>query len=332
MTEKINKKDNYHLIFALIFLAIVSVVSMMSGSSFIPLQRVLMYFINPNDSMDQFTLEVLRLPRITLAILAGAALGMSGLMLQNVLKNPIASPDIIGITGGASLSAVVFIAFFSHLTIHLLPLFAVLGGAIAMMILLVFQTKGQIRPTTLIIIGISMQTLFIALVQGLLITTKQLSAAKAYTWLVGSLYGATFKDTIILGMVILAVVPLLFLVIPKMKISILDDPVAIGLGLHVQRMKLIQLITSTILVSMAISLVGNIGFVGLIAPHIAKTIVRGSYAKKLLMSAMIGAISIVIADLIGRTLFLPKEVPAGVFIAAFGAPFFMYLLLTVKKL
>ncbi len=140
-------------------------------------------------SMDQFTLEVLRLPRITLAILAGAALGMSGLMLQNVLKNPIASPDIIGITGGASLSAVVFIAFFSHLTIHLLPLFAV-SGAIAMMILLVFQTKGQIRPTTLIIIGISMQTLFIALVQGLLITTKQLSAAKAYTWLVGSLYGA----------------------------------------------------------------------------------------------------------------------------------------------
>ncbi|MDN8954831.1 staphyloferrin B ABC transporter permease subunit SirC, partial [Staphylococcus aureus] len=101
-------------------------------------------------------------------------------------------------------------------------------------ILLVFQTKGQIRPTTLIIIGFSMQTLFIAVVQGLLITTKQLSAAKAYTWLVGSLYGATFKDTIILGMVILAVVPLLFLVIPKMKISILDDPVAIGLGLHVQ--------------------------------------------------------------------------------------------------
>ncbi len=81
-------------------------------------------------------------------------------------------------------------------------------------------------------------------------------------------------------MVILAVVPLLFLVIPKMKISILDDPVAIGLGLHVQRMNLIQLITSTILVSMAISLVGNIGFVGLIAPHIAKTIVRESYAKK----------------------------------------------------
>ena len=130
MTEKINKKDNYHLIFALIFLAIVSVVSMMSGSSFIPLQRVLMYFINPNDSIDQFTLEVLRLPRITLAILAGGALGMSGLMLQNVLKNPIASPDIIGITGGASLSAVVFIAFFSHLTIHLLPLFAVIGGAV----------------------------------------------------------------------------------------------------------------------------------------------------------------------------------------------------------
>lgn len=142
------------------------------------------------------------------------------------------------------------------------------------------SNEGQIRPTTLIIIGISMQTLFIALVQGLLITTKQLSAAKAYTWLVGSLYGATFKDTFILGIVIIAIVPLLFLVIPKMKISILDDPVAIGLGLNVQRMKLIQLITSTILVSMAISLVGNIGFVGLIAHTLPKQSLEEVTLKK----------------------------------------------------
>ncbi|WP_422404712.1 FecCD family ABC transporter permease [Mammaliicoccus sp. JADD-157] len=332
MTEKINKKDTFHLIIALIFLVAISIVSLMIGSSFISLQRILVYFVNPSESIDQFTLEVLRIPRITLAILAGGALGMSGLMLQNVLKNPIASPDIMGITGGASLSAVFFIAFLSHLTIQLLPLFAVLGGTMAMVILLLFQNKGQIKSTTLIIIGISMQTLFIALVQGLLITTKQLSAAKAYTWLVGSLYGATFTDTVILGSVMIAVIPLILLVIPKMKISILDDPIAIGLGLHVQRMKLIQLVTSTILVSIAISLVGNISFVGLIAPHIAKSIIRGSYAKKLVMSAVIGAISIVIADLIGRTLFLPKEVPAGIFIAAFGAPFFIYLLLTAKKL
>ena len=198
-----------------------------------------------------------------------------------------------------------------------------------MLVLLIFQKQGQIKPTTLIIIGISMQTLCIALVQGLLITTKQLSAAKAYTWLV-EVSGATFKDSIVLGSVLIAIVPLLLIIIPKMKISALTDPLAIGLGLHVQRMKLMQILIATILVSIAISLVGNISFVGLIA-HIAKTIVKGSYASKLLMSGMLGAISIVIADLIGRTLFLPKEVPAGIFIAAFGAPFFIYLLLTVKN-
>lgn len=332
MTERIKKKDFYYLIIALIFLIVISVISMMAGSSYISLQRIVMYFFNPADSIDQFTIEVLRLPRIILAILAGMALGISGLILQNVLKNPIASPDIIGITGGASLGAVIFINFFNQISIQVLPLFAVTGGMIAMLVLLIFQKQGQIKPTTLIIIGISMQTLCIALVQGLLITTKQLSAAKAYTWLVGSLYGATFKDSIVLGSVLIAIVPLLLIIIPKMKISALTDPLAIGLGLHVQRMKLMQILIATILVSIAISLVGNTSFVGLIAPHIAKTIVKGSYASKLLMSGMLGAISIVIADLIGRTLFLPKEVPAGIFIAAFGAPFFIYLLLTVKKL
>ncbi|MGT2378110.1 iron chelate uptake ABC transporter family permease subunit [Staphylococcus aureus] len=213
MTEKINKKDNYHLIFALICFAIVYSGKYDDWFKLCTKFNTYDVLINPNDSMDQFTLKYYAY----LALRSGAQVprsGMSGLMLQNVLKNPIASPDIIGITGGASLSAVVFIAFFSHLTIHLLPLFAVLGGAVAMMILLVFQTKGQNTPDNTHNHRYFNATLFIA-VGSILLITKQLSAAEAYTWLVGSLYGATFKDTIILGMVILAVVPLLFLVIPK---------------------------------------------------------------------------------------------------------------------
>ncbi|EGQ1748925.1 iron ABC transporter permease [Staphylococcus pseudintermedius] len=325
-------KDNIYLCIGLISLVIVGLLSMMVGLDVIRFSDVIAYFINPSASAYQFTLEVLRLPRITLAILAGTALGLSGLLLQNVLKNPIASPDIIGVTGGASLSAVLFITWFSHLSIHLLPLFAITGGTVAMFILMSFQMNYQIRPSTLIIIGIALQTVLMGITQGLLLTTKQLSASKAYTWLVGSLYGASFQDSLILCGALLLMTPLLWVIIPRMKIAALNESVATGLGLHIQQTRLLQIIVATLLVSIAISFVGNIGFIGLIAPHIAKTLIRTSTIKQFIMTACIGAISLMVADLISRTLFLPKEVPAGVFIAAFGAPFFIYLLLTVKKL
>lgn len=325
-------KDNIHLCIGLMSLVIVGLLSMMFGSDVIRFSDVIAYFINPSASAYQFTLDVLRLPRITLALLAGTVLGLSGLLLQNVLKNPIASPDIIGVTGGASLSAVLFITWFSHLSIHLLPLFAITGGTVAMFILMSFQMNRQIRPSTLIIIGIALQTVLMGITQGLLLTTKQLSASKAYTWLVGSLYGASFQDSLILCGALLLMTPLLWVIIPRMKIAALNESVATGLGLHIQQTRLLQIIVATLLVSVAISFVGNIGFIGLIAPHIAKTLIRTSTVKQFIMTACIGAISLMVADLIGRTLFLPKEVPAGVFIAAFGAPFFIYLLFTVKKL
>ncbi len=331
MNPTLKLKETFLLIGITVVLIVLVLLSMMIGPTYIPLSEVIAYLIHPSESANQFTLEVLRLPRITLAILAGTAFGISGLLLQNVLKNPIASPDIIGVTGGASLSAVFFITFFSSLSIHWLPVFAVSGGAIGMLILLSFQVKRTIRPSTLIIIGIALQTLFIALVQGLMLTAKQLSASKAYTWLVGSLYGGTFQDAAVLFIVLLCMVPLLALVIPRMKVAALDDAISIGLGLNLTQTRLIQIIISTVLVSVAISFVGNIGFVGLIAPHIAKTLIKQSAFKQILMSALIGAISILVADFVGRTLFLPKEIPAGVFIASFGAPFFIYLLLTVKK-
>ncbi len=331
MNPTLKLKETFLLIGITVVLIVLVLLSMMIGPTYIPLSEVIAYLIHPSESANQFTLEVLRLPRIILAILAGTAFGISGLLLQNVLKNPIASPDIIGVTGGASLSAVFFITFFSSLSIHWLPVFAVSGGAIGMLILLSFQVKRTIRPSTLIIIGIALQTLFIALVQGLMLTAKQLSASKAYTWLVGSLYGGTFQDATVLFIVLLCMVPLLALIIPRMKVAALDDAISIGLGLNLTQTRLIQIIISTVLVSVAISFVGNIGFVGLIAPHIAKTLIKQSAFKQILMSALIGAISILVADFVGRTLFLPKEIPAGVFIASFGAPFFIYLLLTVKK-
>ena len=332
MNESLTKQDSRRLVVAMLLLCVLAIISLMLGSTFISPLKIIAYIFDPANSPDQFTLEVLRLPRITLAIVAGGALGASGLILQNILKNPIASPDIIGVTGGATFGAVTFIAFISSLSIQWLPLFSLTGGALAMLLLISFQHKGNLQATTIVIIGIALQTMFTALVNGVLIMTKQLSASKAYTWIVGSLSGATFDSSLILAIVILCVVPLLAIAIPRMKVSTMHDDVATGLGLNVKQTKLIQMLITTILAASAISFVGNIGFVGLISPHIAKTLIKTSYLKRLVMSAICGAASILLADLVGRTIFLPKEVPAGVFIAAFGAPFFIYLLLTVKKI
>ncbi|MCO4329730.1 iron ABC transporter permease [Staphylococcus hyicus] len=332
MIIKMSLKETLWVLLTMGLLLLVIILSMMCGTSFITLSEIIAYFMHPSESVNQFTLEVLRLPRITLALLTGMAFGISGLLLQNVLKNPIASPDIIGVTGGASLCAVSVITLFNSISIHMLPLFAILGGTLAMMCLLLFQFRTPIRPSTLIIIGIALQTLFIALTHGLMVTSKEFAASKAYTWLVGSLYGSAFEDTFAVLITIIAIIPILILLIPRMKVAALDDDIGRALGLHLKQTKLLQLIVATILVSVSVSYVGNIGFVGLIAPHIAKTLIKQSTLKQVMMSACIGALSILLADLVGRTLFLPKEIPAGVFIAAFGAPFFIYLLLTVKKM
>ena len=332
MTSTLQKRDTRRLIIVAFILIALSLLNLMLGSSYISLTEVFHYFLNPGDSSEQFTIEVLRLPRVTLAILAGIALGLSGLLLQNVMKNPIASPDIIGVTGGATVGAVFFLAFLNSISIHFLPIFSVIGATITMLVLIRFQKRGNIQPTTLVIIGITLQTLLMALVNAMIALTKQLAATKAYTWIVGSLYGVTLQDSFILLMLILCTLPFLAMVLPQMKILVLHDHLATGLGLHIQRVRLLQIILATLLVAGAVSFVGNIGFVGLIAPHIAKTLIKGAYVKKAVMAAMIGAISILFADLIGRTIFIPKEVPAGVFTALFGAPFFIYLLLTVKKM
>ncbi|QIN25576.1 iron chelate uptake ABC transporter family permease subunit [Staphylococcus chromogenes] len=332
MNPIIHQHDRLRLIIAVIGLVLLSCLSLMLGSTFISPSMLWSYIMNPMESPDQFTIEVLRLPRLVLALVAGAALGISGLLLQNVLKNPIASPDIIGVTGGATLGAVLFIAFVSGISIHFLPVFTLMGAGVATFILMAFQKRGNLQPTTLIIIGIALQTLFMALVSGLLVTTSQLSASKAYLWLVGSLSGATFLDSLIILGCFILMLPLLFLIVPRLNIATMTDEVATGLGLNVNQTKRFEMMVTAVLTAAAISFVGNIGFVGLIAPHIAKTIIKGSYFKKLLMSAIVGGASLVLADLMGRLLFLPKEVPAGVFIAAFGAPFFIYLLLTVKKI
>ncbi|MWC29958.1 FecCD family ABC transporter permease [Paenibacillus sp. MMS18-CY102] len=278
--------------------------------------------------------QTLRLPRILISMLAGAGLAAAGTILQCIVRNPLAAPDIVGITGGASVGAVFFITQMPGLyDIRLLPVTAMAGALIAALLVYVLAWKRGVSTVRLVLVGIGIAALLSSLVSMLLIMApSSYSASSAYIWLTGTVYGANWDNvrTLLPWMV-----PLLILAWfaggRALNIQQLGDDIAAGAGSAVQRQRLWMLLLAVGLAGSAVSMVGTIGFVGLIAPHMARRLVGASAGGLIPASALIGACILMGADLVGRTMFLPHDVPAGVFTAAIGAPFFIYLLFRTRN-
>lgn len=284
------------------------------------------------DTMQNLVVRSFRMPRILLALLAGAGLALSGTILQGIIRNPLASPDIIGITGGAATATVGFLAFFSDrsntLTVSIawLPL-ASFSGAIIMGFLVYFLAwKKGVSPIRLVLIGIGLSAAAKALTTMMMILGPIFTAAKANIWITGSVNSTNWSEilTLLPWMVLLTVI--VFIMARRLNIQELGADVATGAGVKVQKDRMLLLFLSTALAGGAVAFAGAIGFVGLIAPHIARKLVGASFGGLLAVSAIIGGILVMGADLIARTAFAPLEVPAGVFTAAIGAPYFIYLL------
>ncbi|EFM10289.1 transport system permease protein [Paenibacillus curdlanolyticus YK9] len=278
--------------------------------------------------------QTLRLPRILISMLAGAGLAAAGTILQCVVRNPLAAPDVVGVTGGASVGAVFFITQLPGLyDIRLLPITAMAGALIAALVVYALAWKKGVSTVRLVLVGIGIASVLSALVSMLLIMAPSTySASSAYIWLTGTVYGANWDNvrTLLPWMV-----PLLILAwlagARALNIQQLGDDIAAGAGSAVQRQRLWLLLLAVGLAGSAVSMVGTIGFVGLIAPHMARRLVGASAGGLIPASALIGACILMGADLVGRTLFLPHDVPAGVFTAAIGAPFFIYLLFRTRN-
>lgn len=275
-----------------------------------------------------FIVHELRLPRLLLAALVGGALALSGLILQSLVRNPLASPDLLGVTSGASAAAVAYLSFGAGLFGQRWMPLAAIGGAwgTAALIYLLAWKRG-LSPYRLVLVGVGISALMGASATALLLFSPFNATLSSYIWLTGSVYGSSWRDVISLCGWLALIAPLVIALARHVMVYELDDAAAVGVGASLTRYRSALLLASVALAGVAIAHAGAIAFVGLIAPHMAKRVVGRGFVASALAAVLIGANLVMVADLIGRTQFLPLDLPAGIFISALGSPFFLYLLI-----
>jgi iron complex transport system permease protein len=297
---------------------------------------VIQVFFGGGADLERLVIINFRLPRIIVALFVGMALAVAGGILQGIIRNPLASPDIIGLTGGASAAVVGFLVIFSNsdnaltVSIQWLPVAAFIGATITALLVYFLAWRNGVSPIRLILIGIGISALMQAVTTMVMILGPIYRASQANIWITGTVNGSSWENVSVLVPIVIVLLIITFMSARKINVQELGDELATGIGSRVQWQRFTLLIISTGLVGAAVAFAGGIGFVGLMGPHMARRLVGSSFGALLPTSALIGGILVVLADLIGRTVFLPLEVPAGVFTAAIGAPYFIYLLFRTR--
>lgn len=290
-----------------------------------------LFGVESGDGNYGFIVNVLRLPRALVAVLVGAALAVSGTILQGLTRNDLAAPDIVGVNAGAGLAAVTLIVAFPSVPAALMPP-AAFGGALAVAALLyALAWRGSSSPMRLVLIGVGLSAIATAATTFMITFGEIEQVSQALVWLTGSVYGRSWEEIFVLLPWLAVFLPLAFLRFRHLNALTLGDEVATGLGTRVELERGLLVLCSVALAAAAVATAGTIGFVGLMAPHIAKRLVGPAYGGLLPVAAMTGGAMVVLADLAGRTLFAPVEIPCGIVTAVVGAPFFLYLLYRTRK-
>lgn len=307
-----------------------------TGSLTISPLRVLYTFLGQGTSIEEMVLFNYRLPRIVMTILAGIGLGIAGALFQGVARNPLADPGILGIHAGAGAGLMVYLLCFSTMNTTpalAIPLFTFLGGLLAatLILLFTFERGKGILPTKLILVGIAIAAGFNALTLYLSLQLDEKTYSFAASWLLGNVWGREWIHVYALLPWLLILVPLAYSKSKALNAFALGDDMAISIGtkLKVERIKV--LLIAVALSSASVAMVGGIGFIGLIAPHIARRLVGGLHEHLLPVSALIGVVLLVLSDTLSRSIFEPNAIPAGVIVSAVGAPYFLYILFKAKK-
>ena len=278
-------------------------------------------------STQQLILE-LRLPRILCALLIGAALGVAGLLLQSRSGNPLADPGILGINQGAALTVVLLLIIAPTARPELIPL-AGLGGALLTTALL-WWLGQRCQPIALLLIGIALSTLLAALTGLLLLVGEQQRLTMVLTWLSGSLAAASWNDVWLLSGALLPLLPLGIWLCFRADPCLLDPLSRRMLGVDHPWLNSLSLLLIATLAALAVSVAGAIGFIGLLAPHLAR-LLHGPLPSRLVLPTMLfGALLCLLADTLGRSLFAPLQLPVGLVLAVVGVPIFLLLLITGK--
>lgn len=277
----------------------------------------------------------IRLPRVLLAGIVGAGLSVCGVLMQALTKNPLADPYVLGISSGASAGAVcaIILGCFNFMGGYSTIFGATLGAALSITLsLAIASLKGKITSTQLVLAGIATSALFGALTN-LLIYGYHTGSDKTKTaqfWMIGSLSGASWSKAKYVAVVFAVTIVLIMLFVRDLDMLLLGDDVAESLGVNTRRIKMIIILTATVLTGVVVSVSGVIGFIGLVVPHIVRSIVGSRHKSLIPVVILSGGLFTMMADAASRVIAAPEELPIGILSALIGAPFFLYLIKTSR--
>ncbi|WOR28402.1 Fe(3+) dicitrate ABC transporter permease subunit FecD [Citrobacter portucalensis] len=274
-----------------------------------------------------YILTAYRLPRLLLALLVGAALAVAGVLVQGIVRNPLASPDILGVNHAASLASVGALLLLPSLPVIALPLLAFAGGMAGLILLRILANTSQ--PMKLALTGVALSACWASLTDYLMLSRPQ-DVNSALLWLTGSLWGRDWSFVKIAAPLLILFLPLSLRFCRDLDLLALGDARATTLGVSVQRIRLQALLLAVAMTSTGVAVCGPISFIGLVVPHMVRSITGGRHRWLLPISAMTGALLLVIADLLARIIHPPLELPAGVLTAIIGAPWFVWLLVRMR--
>ncbi|MCX7920276.1 MAG: iron chelate uptake ABC transporter family permease subunit [bacterium] len=288
-----------------------------------------------NWSMTEQTIILdVRLPRILVALLAGFALASAGVIFQALLRNPLADPFVIGVSSGAAVGAVIAMALplpSSWLGLSTLPIFSFLGGLGTIVIIFaIAQSNGRLHSITLLLAGVIVNAFFSAIIMVLASVIEADNIQRFILWMMGHLDIVDPKLLFVVSLFLLFGWIILWVYSRHLNVLSLGDESAMQLGIDVERTKRIVFIAAAIIAGAVVSISGIIGFIGLMIPHIVRSIVGSDHRILLPAAGLSGAIFLILADTIARTIIAPTEIPVGVITALTGAPFFIYILRSKK--
>ncbi|MYY15864.1 MULTISPECIES: FecCD family ABC transporter permease [unclassified Streptomyces] len=305
-------------------LAALCVAYLCVGESFVAPTEVVKVVLG-QPSPDELVVGTLRLPRMVVGLLVGLAFGVAGALIQTVARNPLASPDIIGVSQGAGALTVGAMTF-GVTSYTVLPYLSVLGGILAAVLVYVFAWRGGLHATRFVLIGIGFAVALRSVTTLFLTKGDYLVAQQAQIWMTGSLNGRGWNEAAPIGWTLLVLLPAVLWAARAQRTVSMDDDTATALGVRLGRVRLGLVALGVVLASVATGTAGPVDFVALLAPQIARRMTRTAQIP-LLSSALLGAVVVVLGDLLARRLFSPTELPVGVLTAAVGAPYLIWLII-----
>ncbi|KKB77713.1 iron ABC transporter permease [Devosia soli] len=307
------------------------------GSTWISLDKVLHVIFGGGEKSERLVVLQLRTPRVMAAAIAGAAIAFSGYLLQRITRNELASPGVLGVVDGAALGVVLFLALYSNesnaLTVPVAwqPLAAATGALAAITLVFILSGRQASSAIRLILFGIAVAAVAKALTTIFMLIGPIYQAAQAARWLAGSVNAIGWSEIQIMAWALLPVTAIAGLLARELPPADLDDVSSRSIGLNLPVYRVAVFAVAALLTAIAVAFVGGVGFIGLIAPHLARLLVGRARFAGIVTSMMLGAMMLVGADLLVRVAFAPTEVPAGTVTAIVGAPYFLFLLMRKDK-